>query len=257
MTTASQAHSTDLIVQGMTCASCVRRVERALLAVPGVQAATVNLATHQARVTYDPQGTTPDRLADAIVAAGYESPKPQRAAASARADALADAEAREQRAIRRDFLIALVLSVPPIIVAMSHGTLPGLAGELGRLLQFLLLTPVVFGPGRRFLRLAWKALRHHTADMNTLVSIGVLAAWGYSTVALFAPQLFPHAAHGALPHLYFEAAAAIITFVLLGKILETRRRQRLPDPGRGLVAPPARDRARSSPVLRGLPSRPS
>jgi Cu+-exporting ATPase len=236
MTTAPATLSTDLIVQGMTCASCVRRVERALLAVPGVQGATVNLATHQARVTYDPQGTTPDRLADAIVAAGYESPQPKRAAASARADALADAEAREQRAIRRDFLIALVLSVPPVIVAMSHGTIPGLDGGFGRLLQFLLVTPVVFGPGSRFLRLAWKALRHHTADMNTLVSIGVLAAWGYSTVALFAPQLFPHSAHGEVPHLYFEAAAAIITFVLLGKMLETRARKRLSDAVRGLVA---------------------
>ncbi|KAB2884535.1 MAG: heavy-metal-associated domain-containing protein, partial [Kofleriaceae bacterium] len=74
MTPTTQALSTDLIVQGMTCASCVRRVERALLAVPGVKEATVNLATHQARVTYDPQGTTTDRLTDAIVAAGYESP---------------------------------------------------------------------------------------------------------------------------------------------------------------------------------------
>ncbi len=236
MNTANLTQSTDLIVQGMTCASCVRRVERALLAVPGVQGATVNLATHQARVIFDPSGTTPDRLADAIVAAGYESPRPERASAAARADSLADAEAREQRAIRRDFVIALVLSVPPVVLAMSHGTIPGLAGGLGRLLQFLLVTPVVFGPGLRFLRLAWKALRHRTADMNTLVSIGVLSAWGYSTVALFAPQLFPHSAHGAAPHLYFEAAAAIITFVLLGKMLETRARRRLSDAVRGLVA---------------------
>ena len=236
MTPTTQALSTDLIVQGMTCASCVRRVERALLAVPGVKEATVNLATHQARVTYDPQGTTTDRLTDAIVAAGYESPRPARAAASARADALAEAEAREQRAIRRDFAIALALSLPLIIMAMSHGTIPGLDHGLERLLQFLLVTPVVFGPGARFLRLAGKALRHRTADMNTLVSIGVLAAWGYSTVALFAPRIFPHAAHGALPHVYFEAAAAIISFVLLGKLLEARARRRLSDAVRGLVA---------------------
>ncbi len=228
--------STDLIVQGMTCASCVRRVERALRAVPGVQDAVVNLATHQARVIYDPSGATPDQLTDAIVAAGYESPRPKRDAASARADALADAEAREQTSIRRDFLLALLLGLPPIFIAMSHGTIPGLDGGLGRLLQFLLVTPIVFGPGARFLRLAWKALRHRTADMNTLVSMGVLAAWGYSTVALFAPQVFPHAAHGGLPHLYFEAAAAIIVFVLLGKLLETRARKRLSDAVRGLVA---------------------
>ncbi|MGN6106104.1 MAG: copper-translocating P-type ATPase, partial [Kofleriaceae bacterium] len=103
-------------------------------------------------------------------------------------------------------------------------------------LQLALATPVMFGPGRRFLRLAWAALRHRTADMNTLVSIGALAAWGYSTFALLVPRAFPHAEHGVLPHLYFEAAAAIVTFVLLGKLLETRARKRLSDAVRGLIA---------------------
>jgi Cu+-exporting ATPase len=119
---------------------------------------------------------------------------------------------------------------------MSHGAIPGTDGPLGRWLQFALATPVVFGPGRRFLRLAWAALRHRAADMNTLVSLGVLAAWTYSTVALVAPGLFPHAEHAVLPHLYFEAAAAILSFVLLGKLMETRARGRLSDAVRGLVA---------------------
>ena len=233
----------DIGIIGMTCAACVRRIEKALRAVPGVREATVNLVTNRATVGFDPAVTSTAALEAAIQKAGYEvarvavaSPSTPQPAAAARAQALEEAEAREQRSIRRDFIIALVLSLPPVVLAMSHGTIPGLDGGLGRLLQFLLVTPVVFGPGMRFLRLAWKALRHRTADMNTLVSIGVLAAWGYSTVALFAPDLFVRGHHDAGPHLYFEAAAAIITFVLLGKLLETRARKRLSDAVRGLVA---------------------
>src|SRR5262249_37582416 len=136
----------------------------------------------------------------------------------------------------RDFAIAAVLAVPLFVLAMSHGAIPGAAGPVGRWAQLLLATPIVFGPGMRFLRLAWTALRHGTTDMSTLVAIGVLSGWGSSTVALLAPELFPHAAHGHLPHLYFEAAAGILTFVLLGKLLETRARKHLSDAVRGLVA---------------------
>ena len=232
--------STDLSVQGMTCASCVRRVERALRAVPGVQDATVNFATNQARIVHNSQGTSPEDLVAAIEAAGYEASRPrppaQRASATVRDEAIVDTEAREQQAIRRDFIVALVLSLPLLVLAMNHGLIAGTDGAAGRLAQFVLATPVVFGSGARFLRQAWKALRHRTADMSTLVSVGVLASWGYSTVALFAPHAFPHTGHGALPHLYFEAAGAIVAFVLLGKLLETRARKRLSDAVRGLVA---------------------
>ncbi len=229
----------DLPVQGMTCASCVLRVERALKATPGVQEAHVNLVTRRASVAFDRAATSPEALARAIEAVGYEVPRAAAVTAERpglRAEAQAQAEVDEQRALRRDFVVAAALSGPLLIVAMSHGAIPGLDGSFGRWLQFVLATPVVFGPGRRFLRLAWAALRHRAADMNTLVSLGVLAAWSYSTVALVAPGLFPHAEHGVLPHLYFEAAAAILSFVLLGKLMETRARGRLSDAVRGLVA---------------------
>ena len=232
----------ELPVQGMTCASCVLRVERALKATPGVQDAHVNLVTGRATVRYEPTRTGPGALADAIRGAGYEVPlapasADRRADAGARADAQARAEDDEQRTLRRDFTVAAALSVPLLIVAMAHGAIPGTEGPAGRWLQFALATPVVFGPGRRFLGLAWAALRHRAADMNTLVSLGVLSAWSYSTLALVAPGLFPHAEHGVLPHLYFEAAAAaILSFVLLGKLMETRARGRLSDAVRGLVA---------------------
>ncbi|MEZ4296518.1 MAG: heavy metal translocating P-type ATPase [Polyangiaceae bacterium] len=156
--------------------------------------------------------------------------------AEERAKAADRAEEEEQRSIKRDFTIAAALSVPLVIVAMSHGAIPGTSGTAGRFLQLALATPVVFGPGRRFFRGAWAALKHRAADMSTLVSIGTGAAWLYSTVALLAPGLFPQTAHGGHPDLYFEASAAILTFVLLGKMLEARARKRLSDAVRGLAA---------------------
>jgi Cu+-exporting ATPase len=228
----------SLDVQGMTCASCVRRVERALRAVPGVQDASVNFATHQASVTYDAATTTRDALAQAVRKAGYDVTPPRVEAAASRATAMDQAAHDEQQAIRRDFTLAALLTAPLLVIAMSHGAIPGTGGLAGRWLQLALASPVVFGPGMRFLRRAWAALRHRTADMNTLVSIGALAAWAYSAVAVVAPGVFPqpHAGHGAQPHVYFEAAAAIVTFVLFGKLLETRARKRLADAVRGLVA---------------------
>jgi Cu+-exporting ATPase len=163
--------SADLTVIGMTCAACVRRIEKALRAVPGVREANVNLAAQRASVRFDPTAATTRDLAAAIEKAGYEVPAagaPVDAAtvpstASSRADALADAELREQRSIRKDFAIAAILAVPLLIIAMSHGAIPGIDGTFGRWLQLALATPVVFGPGARFLRLAWAALRHRAA----------------------------------------------------------------------------------------------
>ena len=234
----------ELSVQGMTCATCVRHVEEALGRTEGVKTASVNFALARATVVYDPTRTNEDALAAAVTRAGYEVPRAPRAedsrfaepTAEERAHAVEQAEQRDERSIRRDFLVAAVLSIPLFVLAMSHGAIPGTEGPVGRWLQFALATPVVLGPGRRFFRLAWAALRRRAADMNTLVSLGAGAAFSYSTVALVAPGLFPHAAHGMVPHLYFEAAAAILTFVLLGKLLEMRAKKRLADAVRGLAA---------------------
>jgi P-type Cu+ transporter len=243
----------ELGVLGMTCAACVRRVEKAIREVPGVREALVNLVTHRATVTFEPgRAASVDAIAAAIEKAGYEpvrdavSAEPVAGGAggaieasdpsAARAAAIEQAEDREQRSLRRGFVFAAALTVPLLVVAMSHGLMAWTETTLGRWLQFALATPVVFGPGRRFFRLAWSAAKHRAADMNTLIAIGTSAAWIYSTVALVAPGLFPHAAHGRVPHLYFEAAAAVLTFVLLGKTLETRAKKRLADAVRGLVA---------------------
>jgi P-type Cu+ transporter len=230
----------ELSVQGMTCAACVRRVEKALRSVEGVAEATVNLVTNRATVRIAPR-TALVALTASVEKAGYRATPVAKARAGqgSSAHAVQAAEDREQRTIRRDFTIAALLSVPLLVIAMSHGAIPGTDGPVGRWAQLLLATPIVFGPGWRFLRLAGAALAHRSADMSTLVSIGVLSAWGYSTVALLFPQLFlrgAHGAHGAMPHLYFEAAAAILSFVLLGKLLETRARRRLSDAVRALIA---------------------
>lgn len=240
---ASEA-TVEMSVVGMTCAACVRRIEKAVRKVEGVKTASVNLVMNRATITFDSGLTSPAALAQAIVQAGYEVPEVPGAvraeqpvnSAAERAAAMEEAEEKEQRDLKRGFILAVSLTVPLLIVAMSHGAIPGTDGAFGNWLQFALATPVVLGPGRRFFLLAWSALKHHTSDMNTLVALGTGAAWIYSTVALVAPGLFPHSEHGMMPHIYFEAAAAIITFVLLGKMLETRARRRLADAVRGLVA---------------------
>ena len=232
----------ELPIIGMTCAACVRRIETALDAVPGVREANVNLVTHKGTISYDRTKTDARALVAAIVDAGYEVPvaEPTTDAPSAHGepalDALARAEDAERASIRADFVRALVVGLPLVVIGMSHGAIPWVDGTEGRALQLALSSLLVFGPGLRFTRLAWAALRHRTSDMNTLVTLGVMSAYAYSATAVLVPGLFPHAEHGVLPHLYFEAAAAILVFVLFGKLLETRARRRLSDAVRGLVS---------------------
>ncbi len=240
----------QLAVLGMTCAACVGRIERVLGRAPGVLDARVNLATQHATIDYDPAATAPEALAEAIRGAGYEVPDvpaageapPDAASRLARIDAAEESDARRDR---RDLIVAAALAVPLLVVGMSHGAIPGTAGAAGRYLQLALATAVVFGPGRRFLRLAVAALRHRSADMNVLVALGALTAWGWSAAVTFVPRLLPHGEHGHVP-VYFEAAGAIVAFMLLGKALERRARRRLGDAVRGLVAlqPPSATRLR-------------
>ncbi|MFO0697121.1 MAG: heavy metal translocating P-type ATPase [Polyangiales bacterium] len=235
------AEVSELPIRGMTCAACVRRVENALLSVDGVSEATVNLITRRGTVTFDPSRASRADLASAIEAAGYEvaadeAAKPTEGAADDGASPQDREEEREHRELRADLGKAVALGVPVLVLGMSHGAIPWAETSEGRALAFGLTSLLVFGPGARFLRLAWNALRHRTSDMNTLVSLGVLSAYGYSAVAVLAPGLFPHAEHGVRPHLYFEASASIVAFVLFGKWLETRARRRLSDAVRGLVS---------------------
>jgi P-type Cu+ transporter len=223
----------QLDILGMTCAACVRRVEKALYGVEGVTSADVNLPLYRATVAFGPGGRV-DRaaLTGAIERAGYKVVPGVDSVPSPSDGAQDD----ERRSLLRNLGAAALATLPLLVVGMSHGAIPGADGPIGRAIQLVLATVVVLGPGRRFFRLAWLAAKHKTSDMNTLVALGTGAAYAYSVVAVLAPQLFPHAEHGVLPHVYFEAAGAIVTFVLLGKVLETRAKKRLADAVRGLVA---------------------
>jgi len=199
-------------VSGMTCASCVARVERALSSVPGVVSANVNLASEKATVEYI-EGTEIASLRRAVKEAGYEL--------GSEAETLEDvstASRREIRKIRNRFILAAVLGL--IILALSLPWSPSFGGKL--YLLWALATPVQFWAGWRFYRGTWGALRHRTADMNTLVAVGTSAAYFYSVVAVLFPGLFAAAGRGV--DVYFDTAAMIIALILLGRFLEARAR---------------------------------
>src|SRR5215208_6862394 len=199
-------------VSGMTCAACARRVEKALSGMAGVGAASVNFATEKATVEYDPASVGLDELVGAVEDAGYGVVREEE-----------EAPEEEYRRLRGDFLVAAVLTA--LILA---GSLPPMLGfELSvpmRWLNFgllLLATPVQFWAGWRFYEGAWGALKHASADMNTLVAVGTSAAYLYSAVATLAPQLFAGRAD-----VYFDTSALIITLILLGRLLEARAKGR-------------------------------
>lgn len=220
------AHEVEIPISGMSCAACVMRVEKAIAKVPGVERAEVDLVGRSARVRGD---ASPEALTAAIEAAGYEVPELSRGAgARERAATLEAQEDAEARGLDRDLRWALLLGLPVLIVAMAHGLVPAHPAIAWG--QALLTSAVVFGPGRRFLSGAMKALSARSADMSTLVAVGVLSAWGYSLAVLV-----PAGEHAGHVHLYFEAAAAIVMFVLVGRRLEARARRRLSAAVRGLA----------------------
>ncbi|MHA7065685.1 heavy metal translocating P-type ATPase [Azospirillum argentinense] len=210
-----QRQDFDLTVGGMTCASCVARVEKALLRVPGVESAAVNLATERAHVTAYAGTVDAARLAEAVEMTGFT------AAPVADTESAVTAEDPAQNRNRRDLhhvLIAAALSAP-LVVGMA-GDLLGLNLMLPPWAQFLLATPVQFWLGWRFYRAGFMAARAGSGNMDLLVALGTSAAWGLSVYMM----LTAHPGH--TPHLYFEASAVLITFVLLGKWLEARAKGR-------------------------------
>jgi Cu+-exporting ATPase len=194
-------------IKGMTCASCVARLERVLKRVPGVADASVNLATRRATVTLDRDLEDPV-LMDAVARAGFEAephqPRENRAPEAP--------QGRSSLELQRAAL-ALGLAVPLGALAMS----PWFQGAWNAPLQAALATAVVFGAGAGLHRAAWRALKHREATMDTLVSLGSVTAWGASVV----PLVRGHAGHHGL---YFETAGVLVAFVLLGRWLESRAR---------------------------------
>ena len=200
--------SLDIGIGGMTCASCSARVERALKKVPGVQEATVNLATESARITFAPGEQMEARLRRAVRDAGYEPRTPEQM------DAAEDASPWAGFA---PVAIGLVLSAP--LVLPMVGDLFGQHWMLPAWVQFVLATPVQFILGARFYKAGWHALLALTGNMDLLVAIGTTAGWALSM------WLWLTAAPGTMPHLYFEGSAVVVTLVLLGKFLEARAKR--------------------------------
>ena len=213
----------ELSVTGMTCASCVGRVEKALKAVPGVSNATVNLATERASVTAT-GGVPASALIQAVAKAGYEA-KPLAAEASD-TDAVAERQAAELKSLKRALTIATIFALPVFILEMGAHIVPAfhhvIAETIGTqnswYLQFVLASIVLFGPGLRFFKKGIPALLRGAPDMNSLVAVGTSAAYAYSVVATFAAGLLP----AGTVNVYYEAAAVIVALILLGRYMEAR-----------------------------------
>ena len=220
----------ELSIEGMTCASCVGRIERALRAVPGVTEAVVNLAMERATVRGSADAAA---LISAIEGTGYGAAAIGSTLDNDHADENAErAEKKdaERRELTRAFTLAAVLTAPVFIMEMGSHLIPGVHGFIGSTIgmqgswyiQFALTTLVLFGPGIRFFKKGLPALWRLAPDMNSLVAVGSLAAYGYSLVATFAPALLP----SGTVNVYFEAAAVIVTLILLGRLLEARAKGR-------------------------------
>ena len=221
--------TTELAIEDMTCASCVGRVEKALAQIPGVLEANVNLATERARVRHLAGVVSTADLEAAVEQAGYKSRRLSVDTASA-GDHDAERRESEARGLRRALTIAAVLTLPVFILEMGSHLIPAMhhwvMGVLGQqtnwYIQFALATLVLFGPGLRFFRKGVPALLRAAPDMNSLVAVGTAAAYGYSVVATFVPDVLPP----GTANVYFEAAVVIVTLILLGRSLEARAKGR-------------------------------
>ncbi|MGR3289604.1 MAG: copper ion binding protein, partial [Paracoccaceae bacterium] len=223
-------------VDGATCASCVLRIEKALETVDGVTEATMNLATGRANITLITGSADRADLVRAVESIGY---KVNVSLAKTETHPI-DRHAETAAAVWSSLLLAAVLTLPVFAVEMGGHIFPAVhqfvAQTIGMqtnyILQFILTTIVLIGPGRVFFTKGVPALLRGAPDMNSLVALGASAAWAYSTVATFAPALLPEGTR----NVYFESAAVIVTLILLGRYLEARANGRTGDAIKGLLA---------------------
>ncbi len=226
-----------LEIEGMSCASCVGRLGKAIAASDGVVDVSVNLATETATVRYATKATTVGQIMATATAAGY--PAKPKSGEAADVDDRAERKASEITRLGWLTLIAALLALPVFAVEMGSHFIPGvhhwvnanIGAQNSRLMQFVLTTLVLFGPGLRFYKIGIPALLKGAPEMNSLVALGTAAAYSFSVVATFAPQLLPK----GTDNVYFEAAAVIIVLILLGRYLEARAKGRTGEAIRKLV----------------------
>lgn len=222
-----------LPVEGMTCASCVARVEKVLKKVEGVDNVNVNLATEKVTLSFDPSLADVSKFTEAVAEAGYKLLPPEESSGSVNklsTESLSEVHHREAyRKLKNEFIFSAIISIPVLIISMlgitswfrSWFPLPTL--ETNKLL-FLAATLVIFVSGRRFFTAAWNLLKHFSADMNTLVAVGTGTAYIYSTIIVLFPELLDLKVDNQ--HVYFDTAVVIITLILMGRLLEARAKSK-------------------------------
>lgn len=220
-----QSGEWTLAIQGMSCASCVGRVEKSLLKVPGVSSAEVNLALETAQVKGSARQLTPEKLVAAVVAAGYQAQLLDTDSTQARAELAAPAYSWWPVALAGLLSLPLLIGMVADWLGWSFWQ-----GHFSGWLQWALATPVQFWLGWRFYKAGWHALKAGSGNMDLLVVIGTSAAYGLSVYLIF------DTAHGAMSHLYFETSAIVITLVLLGKWLEAHAKSKTTEAIRALNA---------------------
>ncbi len=220
-----------LPVQGMTCASCVARVEKTLKNVEGISNASVNLATEQATIEFDALQVSVEKMQSVVADAGYTLVVPRQDATQTSAEQLGSQHTKN---VKHELLFSVSLTIPIMLLSMvsmmawyvQHSPL---SMDATNKILLILTTPVLFISGKRFFKGFWSATKHVTADMNTLVAVGTGSAFAYSAASVLFPEWLKS------PHVYFDTTATIITLILLGKFLEARAKSQASDAIRKLM----------------------
>ncbi|WP_017315994.1 heavy metal translocating P-type ATPase [Mastigocladopsis repens] len=233
-----------LKLRGMSCASCARNVEEAILSVPGVVDGNVNFGAEQATIKYDPRKTSLETIQQAVEDAGYSAYSLQeQEMITGESDAEKASRSAEERNLTRKVWVGGIISIILVL-----GSLPMMTGLVlpfiptwlsNQWLQLVLTAPVQFWCGYRFYINAWKALKRHAATMDTLIALSTSAAYFYSLFATLFPSFLIN--QGLMPEVYYETAAVVITLILLGKLLENRAKGQTSDAIRQLIGLQARD----------------
>ena len=231
----------SLPVEGMTCASCVARVEKSIAKIEGVTDVAVNLATEKATFNIDKSKTGMGEIKKVVEEAGYKIGLSSfdEDKNSTIADAEAEKTSDYDLTLKKDFLFAVILTIPIFILSMSQmfegirELIPFTDFQLNKIL-LILTTPVIFISGKRFFIIFWNNLKHYTADMNSLVAVGTGAAFSFSVLITLFPELILKA--GQSPHVYFDTTVVIITLILMGKWLEARAKTKTGSAIKKLIA---------------------
>ena len=219
----------SLPVEGMTCASCVARVEKALSKVDGIEDVSVNFATEKVSLSFNPDKVNEKIISSAVEDAGYKIDITPLQKTTKMEERIAPSKPNDfEKNLKKDFILSVILTIPVLVLNMGSmfdgfSQFISLSQESINKLLLILTTPVIFISGKRFFSIFWKNLLHLTADMNSLVAIGTGSAFIYSTIATLFPGLIHH--HG-IPHVYFDTTAVIITLILFGRWLESRAKRK-------------------------------